>query len=95
MVYDCCYLFETFNGVAINVLFFQVNGNLTVDGIDFFVTDTFGEGLYNSCKDVKFGTMNTRALDFVGAGARNAKGDFCFQFTALSQFILPHICMHS
>ncbi|PSS21814.1 Niemann-Pick C1 protein [Actinidia chinensis var. chinensis] len=56
----------------------EVNGNLTVDGIDFFVTDTFGEGLYNSCKDVKFGTMNTRALDFVGAGARNAKEWFAF-----------------
>ncbi|XP_004491642.1 uncharacterized protein [Cicer arietinum] len=49
----------------------QVNGNMTVDGIDFYVTETFGEGLYQSCKDVKFGTMNTRAMDFVGAGASN------------------------
>ncbi|KAL6963597.1 NPC intracellular cholesterol transporter 1 [Sarracenia purpurea var. burkii] len=56
----------------------KVNGNLTVDGIDFFVTDTFGEWLYNSCKDVKFGTMNTRALEFVGAGARNFKEWFAF-----------------
>ena len=54
---------------------FQVNGNMTVDGIDFYVTETFGEGLYESCKDVKFGTMNTRAIDFVGAGASNFKGD--------------------
>lgn len=52
----------------------QVNGNMTVDGIDFYVADTFGEGLYDSCKDVKFGTMNTRAIDFVGAGAKNFKG---------------------
>ncbi|CAL5321544.1 unnamed protein product [Camellia sinensis] len=57
---------------------FCVKGNLTVDGIDFFVTDTFGEGLYNSCKDVKFGTMNTRALEFVGAGAQNFKEWFAF-----------------
>ncbi|KAJ7967073.1 Niemann-Pick C1 protein-like [Quillaja saponaria] len=56
----------------------EVNGNMTVDGIDFFVTDTFGEGLYNSCKDVKFGTMNTRAIDFVGAGARNFDEWFAF-----------------
>ncbi|THG03038.1 hypothetical protein TEA_026255 [Camellia sinensis var. sinensis] len=56
----------------------KVKGNLTVDGIDFFVTDTFGEGLYNSCKDVKFGTMNTRALEFVGAGAQNFKEWFAF-----------------
>lgn len=46
-----------------------------MDGIDYFVTKTFGEGLYSSCKDVKFGTMNTRAIDFIGAGAKNFKGD--------------------
>jgi len=46
-----------------------------VDGIDFFVTDTFGEELFDSCKDVKFGTMNTRAIDFIGAGAKNFKGE--------------------
>ncbi|KAJ4831111.1 hypothetical protein Tsubulata_010621 [Turnera subulata] len=46
----------------------EVNGNLTVDGIEFSLTDTFGEGLHNSCKEVKFGTMNTRAIEFI-AGA--------------------------
>ncbi|XP_061344098.1 uncharacterized protein LOC133290061 [Gastrolobium bilobum] len=56
----------------------EVNGNMTVDGIDFYVTETFGEGLYESCKDVKFGTMNTRAIDFVGAGANNFKEWFAF-----------------
>ena len=45
-----------------------------MDGIDFYVTDTFGEGLYDSCKDVKFGTMNSRALEFIGAGAQNFTG---------------------
>ncbi|XP_058191781.1 NPC intracellular sterol transporter 1-related protein 1-like [Rhododendron vialii] len=54
------------------------SGNLTVDGIDFFVTDSFGEGLYNSCKDVKFRTMNTRALEFVGAGAQTFREWFAF-----------------
>ncbi|PPR89734.1 hypothetical protein GOBAR_AA30949 [Gossypium barbadense] len=52
----------------------EINGNLTVDGIDFFVSDAFGEGLYDSCKEVKFGTMNTRAIQFIGAGATNFKG---------------------
>ncbi|PPD98412.1 hypothetical protein GOBAR_DD04540 [Gossypium barbadense] len=51
----------------------EINGNLTVDGIDFFVSDAFGEGLYDSCKEVKFGTMNTRAIEFIGAGATNFK----------------------
>ncbi|KAI4317035.1 hypothetical protein L6164_024947 [Bauhinia variegata] len=50
-----------------------VGGNRTVDGIDFYVIDTFGEGLYESCKDVKFGTTNSRAIEFIGAGAQNFK----------------------
>lgn len=68
--------------------------------MDFFVTDTFGEGLYNSCKDVKFGTMNTRALEFVGAGAQTFRGKLCFQFAAVSLFFpltplqAPYICTH-
>ncbi|KAJ8618328.1 hypothetical protein MRB53_014514 [Persea americana] len=56
----------------------KVNNTSTVDGIDFFVTDAYGEELYNSCKDVKFGTMNTRAMEFIGAGAQNYKEWFAF-----------------
>ncbi|KAK8512630.1 hypothetical protein V6N13_082835 [Hibiscus sabdariffa] len=56
----------------------QVKNNSTVDGIDFYITDDFGEGLYESCKDVKFGTMNTRAMEFIGAGAKNFKEWFTF-----------------
>lgn len=56
----------------------EVNGNLTVDGIDYHITDNFGEGLYDSCKEVKFGTMNTRAIEFIGAGAKNFKEWFAF-----------------
>ncbi|XP_022769376.1 Niemann-Pick C1 protein-like isoform X3 [Durio zibethinus] len=56
----------------------KVRNNLTVDGIDFYITDAFGEGLYESCKDVKFGTMNTRAIEFIGFGAKNFKEWFAF-----------------
>lgn len=52
-----------------------------MDGIDYYVTGTFGEELYNSCKDVKFGTMNTRAIDFIGAGAKSFKGDLLCQYS--------------
>lgn len=62
----------------------QVNGNLTADGIEYYVSEDFGEGLYNSCKDVKFGSMNTRAIDFVGAGAKNYQGAVDVLFSALS-----------
>ncbi|KAH0684970.1 hypothetical protein KY285_022517 [Solanum tuberosum] len=56
----------------------KVKKNSTVDGIDFFITDAFGEGLYESCKDVKFGTMNTRAIEFIGAGAKNFREWYAF-----------------
>ncbi|GAB2216473.1 hypothetical protein Droror1_Dr00024247 [Drosera rotundifolia] len=45
----------------------KVDRNLTVDGIDFYVSDDFGEG-----------TMNTRAIDFVGDGAKNFREWFSF-----------------
>jgi Niemann-Pick C1 protein len=55
-----------------------------VDGINFYVTQNFGEALYQSCKDVKFGTMNTRAIDFVGGGANSYQGDsFIIQINKL------------
>lgn len=77
-----------------------MSGNLTVDGIDYHITDTFGEGLYESCKEVKFGTMNTRAINFVGGGAQNFRGAlqsvsrrsiqvlFLFQKIQISCFVL-------
>lgn len=56
----------------------KIKKNDTVDAIDFYITDTFGEGLFDSCKDVKFGTMNTRAIEFIGAGAKNFKEWYAF-----------------
>jgi Niemann-Pick C1 protein len=53
---------------------FQVNNTTTVDGIDYYITSNYGEELYNSCKEVKFGTLNTRAMDFLGGGAKSYKG---------------------
>ncbi|CAN6463965.1 unnamed protein product [Victoria cruziana] len=56
----------------------KVNNTLIVDGIDYFVTERFGQELFNSCKEVKFGTMNTRAIDFVGGGAQTYQDWFTF-----------------
>jgi Niemann-Pick C1 protein len=60
----------------LNLFFFflQANNTQTVLSIDFFVTSAYGEQLYNSCKDVKFGSLNTRAMDFIGGGAHNYQG---------------------
>ncbi|BBN15246.1 Niemann-Pick C1 protein [Marchantia polymorpha subsp. ruderalis] len=47
------------------------HGRELVDGIDFYITEEYGTQLFDSCKDVKFAAMNTRAMDFIGAGAKN------------------------
>lgn len=54
------------------------SGNATVTGIDFFVTKEYGLQLYESCKDVKFGAANSRAMDFIGGGAESAEAWFNF-----------------
>ncbi|KAL9308591.1 putative protein patched/dispatched [Arabidopsis thaliana] len=56
----------------------KVKNNSTVDGIQYYITDDFGAGMYESCKNVKFGSSNSRALDFLGAGAKNFKEWFTF-----------------
>ncbi|KAL2621017.1 hypothetical protein R1flu_001222 [Riccia fluitans] len=47
------------------------HGRELVDAIDFYITEEYGTKLFDSCKDVKFAAMNTRAMDFIGAGAKN------------------------
>ncbi|KAG8065787.1 hypothetical protein GUJ93_ZPchr0004g40138 [Zizania palustris] len=51
----------------------QVNNTMTVNGIDYYVTSNYGEELYDSCKDVKFGSLNIRAMDFLGGSAKTYK----------------------
>ena len=66
----------------------QIKNNSTVDGIEYYITDSFGEGLYESCKNVKFGSSNSRALDFLGAGAKNFKGRLLLCQLALFTFLM-------
>lgn len=42
-----------------------------VDGVDYWVGDGFGSQLYGSCKDIKFGSSNGYAMDFIGGGAKD------------------------
>lgn len=42
-----------------------------VTRVDFRVDDYFGKGFYSSCKDIKFGSSNGFAMDFIGGGASN------------------------
>lgn len=42
-----------------------------VTELDQLVSDRYGTGFYDSCKDVKFGATGGRAMDFIGGGAKN------------------------
>ncbi|GBG66859.1 hypothetical protein CBR_g70736 [Chara braunii] len=49
-----------------------------VEAIDLFVAEKSSIRFYDSCADVKFAAMNTRALDFVGGGATDYREWFAF-----------------
>ena len=49
-----------------------------VTSVDFFVDPEFGEGFYNSCKDVKFSTTNGYVMDLIGGGAKDYQAFFAF-----------------
>lgn len=42
-----------------------------VDELDQLISDEYGSGFYDSCKDVKFGATNSNAMAFIGGGAKN------------------------
>jgi Niemann-Pick C1 protein len=46
-------------------------GRQLVTELDQLVSDEYGAGFYDSCKDVKFGATNARAMDFIGGGAKD------------------------
>jgi len=42
-----------------------------VTELDNLWSDDYASGFYDSCKDVKFGATNSRAMQFIGGGAKN------------------------
>jgi Niemann-Pick C1 protein len=46
-------------------------GKTAVKSVDFFVSEQFGRGFYDSCKDVQVGATNGYAMDLIGGGAKN------------------------
>lgn len=49
----------------------EKSGKLLVTELDQLISEEYGSGLYNSCKEVKFGGANSRAMDLIGGGAKN------------------------
>jgi Niemann-Pick C1 protein len=70
-------LFCTFTCSPDQSLFVNVTKQLEKGGknmtteLDQLVSERYGTGFYDSCKDVKFGGSNSKAMDFIGGGAKN------------------------
>ena len=70
-------LFCTFSCSPDQSLFINVtqtvpkNDKFLVTELDHLISDDFGTGFYDSCKDVKFGATGGRAMEFIGGGAKN------------------------
>ncbi|KAG0341177.1 hypothetical protein BG000_010008 [Podila horticola] len=45
-----------------------------VTEVDFFVSESYGSGFFDSCKDVKFAATNGYVMDMIGGGATNWTG---------------------
>jgi Niemann-Pick C1 protein len=44
-----------------------------VKEVEFFLSESFANSTYDSCKDVVFGSANTRAMLFIGGGATSSQ----------------------
>ena len=70
-------LFCTFTCSPDQSLFINVtdtmekNKKTMVTELDQLISEEYGTGFYDSCKDVKFGPSNAKAMDFIGGGAKN------------------------
>ncbi|KOS22698.1 Niemann-Pick type C-related protein 1 [Escovopsis weberi] len=47
------------------------DGKKLVTEVDQLISDQYGSGFYDSCKEVKFGGANSRAMDLIGGGAED------------------------
>ncbi|GAA5798038.1 hypothetical protein HPULCUR_003436 [Helicostylum pulchrum] len=50
------------------------SGQFAVSSTDYWVGDNFGSQFFDSCKDIKFGSSNGYAMDFIGGGAKEWHG---------------------
>ncbi|PVI02825.1 niemann-pick C1 protein precursor [Periconia macrospinosa] len=68
----CTFTCSPDQSLFINVTQTEPKGdNYLVTELDHLVSNKYGADFYNSCKDVKFGATNGKAMDFIGGGASN------------------------
>ncbi|EAQ85260.1 hypothetical protein CHGG_09274 [Chaetomium globosum CBS 148.51] len=70
-------MFCTFTCSPDQSLFINVTGTMEknkktlVTELDQLISEEYGIGFYDSCKDVKFGPTNSRAMNLIGGGAKD------------------------
>ncbi len=68
----CTFTCSPDQSLFINVTKTQQKGDKEiVVELDQLISEQYGSGFYDSCKDVKFGASNTNAMDFIGGGAKD------------------------
>ncbi|RPD67274.1 multidrug efflux transporter AcrB transmembrane domain-containing protein [Lentinus tigrinus ALCF2SS1-7] len=69
----CSFTCSPDQGNFVNVTSTQTSSTdeTAVASVDFLVSDSFGTGFYDSCKDIKMGATNGYAMDLLGGGAKN------------------------
>ncbi|KAJ7781498.1 patched family-domain-containing protein, partial [Mycena metata] len=69
----CTFTCSPDQGKFVNVTSTQQtrSGDTAVKSLDFFVGQQFGEGFFDSCKNVQFDAANSYAMDLIGGGAKN------------------------
>lgn len=69
----CAFTCSPQQGSFVNVTSTQETstGQIAVESVDFHVTNLYGQGFFNSCKNVQVGNTNGYAMDLIGGGAKN------------------------
>jgi Niemann-Pick C1 protein len=68
----CTFTCSPDQSLFINVTQIEKSGDTArVTELDQLVSDEYGSGFYDSCKDVKFGPTNDNAMSLIGGGAKN------------------------
>lgn len=68
----CTFTCSPDQSLFVNVTSVAAKGDkYQVTELDNLWSAKYGSGFYDSCKDVKFGATNGKAMDFIGGGAKN------------------------
>jgi Niemann-Pick C1 protein len=61
-----------------------------VKSLAYHVDESFGQGFFDACKNVKFGATNGYAMDLIGGGAKDWQSFLRYMGQEVSSFANPH-----